>query len=63
MKVADIKGQLQYDLQFCRQNNRPANSRPEEAESTRPEEDPEWLGWDMWGLHREAGLHFKDRGA
>jgi len=41
MKIADIKSQLQCHLPFCRQNYRPANSRPEEAESTRPEEDPE----------------------
>lgn len=63
IQIANVKNQLQYDLQFCRQNNRPANSGPEEAESTGPEEDSEWLGWDMWGLHWEAGLHFKDRGA
>ena len=39
--IADIKSHLHCDLQFCRQNNRPANSRLEEAESSRPEEDPE----------------------
>lgn len=31
-----------YDVcNFCRQDNRPTNSRPEEAESAGPEEDPE----------------------